>query len=107
MGVVVPFPAGACVPGVFAGLMVGALGMFDGCLLGEGLPCSSHPPSSSFWPITMGLLGGVARGGTYSGVLSRIGLNVDPLAVGMSWSSDCRILESEVSSEGNDASSGN
>jgi len=39
-------------------------------------------------------------------VLSRIGLKVDPVAVGMSWSSDCRILDREVSSEGNDASRG-
>jgi len=39
-------------------------------------------------------------------VLSRIGLKVDPVAVGMSCSSDCRILDREVSSEGNDASSG-
>ncbi len=54
----------------------------------------------------MALLGGVERSGTYSGVLSRIELKVDPVAVGMSWSSDCRILDREVSSEGNDASSG-
>jgi len=31
---------------------------------------------------------------------------VDPVAVGMSWSRDCRILDRDVSSEGNDASSG-
>src|SRR6266571_3619395 len=47
----------------------------------------------------MALLGGVERSGTYSGVLSRIELKVDPVAVGMSWSSDCRILDREVYSE--------
>jgi len=36
----------------------------------------------------------------------RIGLKGEPVFVGMSWSSDCRILDREVSSEGNDASSG-
>src|SRR3989442_12043313 len=80
--------------------------MLGGCLLVEGLPCSSHSPSSSFRPITIALLGGVARSGTNSAVLSRIGLKVDPVAVGMSCSSDCRILDREVSSEGNDASRG-
>ncbi len=36
----------------------------------------------------------------------RIGLKGEPVLVGMSWRSDCRILDREVSSEGNDASSG-
>ena len=36
----------------------------------------------------------------------RIGLKGEPVFVGMSWSSDCRILDRELSSEGNDASSG-
>src|SRR5690242_13381011 len=86
--------------------MAGVLGMVGGCLLDEGLPCSSHWPSSSFWPIAIARLGGVAVGGTSSAVLSRIGPNGEPVAVGMSWSSDCRILDREVSSEGNDASRG-
>jgi hypothetical protein len=38
--------------------------MFCGCLLVEGLSCSSHSPSSSFWPITIALLCGVVLGGT-------------------------------------------
>jgi len=103
--VVEAFP-GTWAPGVLVGLIMGALGMLGGCLVAEDFPCSSHPPSSSFWPITIALLGGVVLGGTYSGVLSRIGLKVDPVAVGMSCSSDCRILDREVSSEGNDASRG-
>src|ERR1700756_4122982 len=86
--------------------MAGVLGVLGGCLPDEGLPCSSHWPSSSFWPITIALLGGVALGGTNSGVLSRIGLNEEPGAVGMSCNSDCRILDREDSSEGNDASRG-
>jgi hypothetical protein len=91
-------------PGLMVG--VGVLGIVGGCLLDEGLPCPSHWPSSSFWPITIALLGGVALGGTNSGVLSRMRLNEEPVAVGMSCSSDCRILDREVSSEGNDASRG-
>src|SRR5467141_1933577 len=63
-GMIVAFPVGAGVVDGLAGLMGGALGMFCGCLLVEGLPCSSHSPSSSFWPITIALLGGVALGGT-------------------------------------------
>jgi hypothetical protein len=39
-------------------------------------------------------------------VLARIGLKGELVFVGMSWSSDSRILDREVSSEGNDASSG-
>jgi hypothetical protein len=56
--------------------------------------------------MTIALLGGVALGGTYSGVLSRIGEIEEPVSVGMPWSRDCNILDREDSSEGNDASSG-
>ena len=63
-GIIVAFPVGAEVAGGLAGLTGGALGMFCGCLLIEGLPSSSHSPSSSFPPITIALLGGVALGGT-------------------------------------------
>ena len=58
------FPVGARVAGGLDGLMAGALGMLCCGLLVETLPCSSHSPSSSFWPITIALLGGVALGGT-------------------------------------------
>src|SRR6266852_4575089 len=71
-GMIVAFPVGAGVVGGLAGLMGGALGMFCGCLLVGGLPCSSHSPSSSFPPITIALLGGVALGGTCSGVHTSI-----------------------------------
>jgi hypothetical protein len=56
--------------------------------------------------MTIALLGGVALGGTYSGVLSRIEGMEEPVSDGMPWSRDCRILDREDSSEGNDASSG-
>jgi hypothetical protein len=56
--------------------------------------------------MTIALLGGVALGGTYSGVLSRIEGKEEPVSVGMPWSRDWRILDREVSSEGKDASSG-
>jgi len=39
-------------------------------------------------------------------VLSRIGEKEEPVFVGMSWSRDWRILDREVSSEGNEKSSG-
>jgi hypothetical protein len=39
-------------------------------------------------------------------VLCRIEGKEDPVSVGVSWSSDWRILDREDSSEGNDASSG-
>jgi hypothetical protein len=54
----------------------------------------------------MALLGGVALGGTYSGVLSRIEEKEAPVSVGISCSRDWRILDRDVSSEGNDASRG-
>lgn len=76
------------------------------CLPIEVLLCSPQSPSSSPWPITIALLGGVALGGTYSGVLSRNRDKVEPVLVGMSCSNDCKILDREVSSEGNDASKG-
>jgi hypothetical protein len=106
-GVIAIFPVGVGRVGVIVGLITGVLGMLGGaCLPLEVLPCSSQSPSSCPWPITIALLGGVALGGTYSGVLSRNGEKVEPVLVGMSCSNDCRILDREVSSEGNDASKG-
>jgi len=84
------------------GLGSGWTGLAAGTVCGVSCTCIGLS-SVSPWAMTIGLLRGVLRGGTQSGVL------VIPLLLelfcpgpgglnGMSWRSDCRSLLSEVSS---------